>query len=114
MPTYDYECQKCGHAFEAFQQMSAEPLKKCPECKGKVKRLLGTGAGLLFKGSGFYETDYRSESYKSGQNADKSTASKSKSSESSKKKSGDAKSKPATKSASGGSKAKAKPKAKKK
>ena len=67
MPTYDYECQKCGYEFEAFQQMSAEPLKTCPECKGKVQRLIGTGAGLLFKGTGFYETDYRSESYKSGE-----------------------------------------------
>ena len=71
MPTYEYECQKCEHAFEAFQQMSADPLKKCPECKGKLKRLIGTGAGLLFKGSGFYETDYRSESYKSGEKSAK-------------------------------------------
>ncbi|MFT5122069.1 MAG: putative FmdB family regulatory protein [Verrucomicrobiales bacterium] len=64
MPTYEYECTKCDHTFEAFQQMSAEPIKKCPECKCKVKRLIGTGAGLLFKGGGFYETDYRSEGYK--------------------------------------------------
>lgn len=65
MPTYDYRCQKCGHQFEAFQKMSDEPLKECPECKGDVKRLLGGGAGFLFKGSGFYITDYRSSDYKS-------------------------------------------------
>lgn len=64
MPTYEYECTKCGHLFEAFQSMTAEPIKKCPECACRVKRLFGTGAGLLFKGGGFYETDYRSEGYK--------------------------------------------------
>ena len=66
MPTYDYECTKCGHDFEAFHSISAEPLQDCPECDGKVKRLIGAGAGILFKGSGFYQTDYRSESYKKG------------------------------------------------
>ncbi len=70
MPTYEYECQKCGHQFERFQSISEEPLKRCPECKGKVKRLIGTGAGIIFKGSGFYQTDYRSESYKSAAKAD--------------------------------------------
>lgn len=64
MPTYDYECQKCGHGFEAFQRISEKPLSRCPECKGKVQRLIGAGAGLLFKGTGFYETDYRSKGYK--------------------------------------------------
>ena len=72
MPTYDYECQKCGKSFEVFQSMKDAPFKTCPEdrCQvtpwghGEVKRLLGTGAGLLFKGSGFYITDYRSEGYK--------------------------------------------------
>ncbi len=59
MPTYDYECKDCHHAFEVFQSMSAKPLRKCPECGGKVKRLIGTGAGIIFKGSGFYETDYK-------------------------------------------------------
>ncbi len=59
MPTYDYECEKCGLSFERFQLMSAKPLRKCPECGGKVKRLIGTGAGIIFKGSGFYETDYK-------------------------------------------------------
>ena len=59
MPTYDYQCTKCGHTFEAFQSMTEEPLKKCPECNGKVKRLIGGGSGLIFKGSGFYITDYK-------------------------------------------------------
>ena len=59
MPTYDYQCLACGHTFEAFQMMTDKPLRKCPVCQGKVKRLLGTGAGLIFKGSGFYETDYK-------------------------------------------------------
>jgi putative FmdB family regulatory protein len=66
VPTYEYECKKCGHRFEAFQSMTAEPLSTCPECSGPVKRLIGAGAGLLFKGSGFYLTDYRSDSYKKG------------------------------------------------
>jgi putative FmdB family regulatory protein len=64
MPTYEYECQECGNTFEKFQSMTAEPLKNCPECKGRVQRLIGTGAGLIFKGSGFYITDYRSKDYK--------------------------------------------------
>ena len=71
MPTYDYECNKCGHTFEAFQSISADPLKKCPECKGKVQRLISAGAGVLFKGSGFYQTDYRSDGYKKAAAADK-------------------------------------------
>ncbi|MBM4004381.1 MAG: zinc ribbon domain-containing protein [Planctomycetes bacterium] len=65
MPTYDYVCDACGHELELFQSISAEPLKACPNCKKKkLRRLIGTGAGILFKGSGFYQTDYRSESYK--------------------------------------------------
>jgi putative FmdB family regulatory protein len=64
MPTYEYECEKCGHRFELFQSMKDEPKKRCPKCRGKVRRLLGTGAGMIFKGSGFYVTDYRSDSYK--------------------------------------------------
>jgi putative FmdB family regulatory protein len=60
MPTYEYVCQKCGHEFEQFQSMKAAPLKKCPKChKQALKRLVGSGAGLIFKGSGFYITDYR-------------------------------------------------------
>lgn len=71
MPTYEYECTKCGHRFDAFQQMSEEPLKRCPECRGKVERLISGGAGVIFKGSGFYTTDYRSEGYKKAAKADK-------------------------------------------
>ena len=68
MPTYDYVCEKCDHEFEFFQSMSDARLTDCPVegCGGHVKRKIGTGAGIIFKGSGFYETDYRSESYKSG------------------------------------------------
>ncbi|MFW6288783.1 MAG: FmdB family zinc ribbon protein [Spirochaetota bacterium] len=67
MPTYDYECAKCGHTFDAFQNMSDDPLKKCPECgKNGLKRLIGGGLGVIFKGSGFYSTDSRSSSAKSG------------------------------------------------
>ena len=71
MPTYDYECDACEHRFEEFQSMSEKPLKKCPKCgKRKLRRLFGTGAAVLFKGSGFYQTDYRSESYKSAAKAE--------------------------------------------
>lgn len=78
MPNYDYECQKCGTRFEVFQSMNDAKLTDCPaaDCSGKVKRLLGTGGGILFKGSGFYQTDYRSSSYYAGSKAD-SGASKS-------------------------------------
>jgi putative FmdB family regulatory protein len=65
MPTYEYKCTACGHQFEQFQSITAAPIKRCPQCgKAKVKRLLGTGAGVIFKGSGFYITDYRDSSYK--------------------------------------------------
>ena len=64
MPTYEYECQKCGHAFELYQSIKDAPKKTCPKCRGRVKRLVGTGGGLLFKGSGFYTTDYRKPGYK--------------------------------------------------
>jgi putative FmdB family regulatory protein len=74
MPTYEYQCDKCSHEFEKFQSMADRPLTTCPKelCKlktwgkGKVRKLISSGAGLLFKGSGFYITDYRSENYKSG------------------------------------------------
>lgn len=69
-PTYEYECQACQEHFDKFQGMNDAPLKKCPQCGGKVRRLIGTGAGLLFKGSGFYITDYRSEGYKQAAKAD--------------------------------------------
>lgn len=72
MPTYDYECDACGHAWEMFQRIVEDPIKKCPECKKKkARRLFGTGSAVMFKGSGFYETDYRSESYKKGAKAAK-------------------------------------------
>jgi putative FmdB family regulatory protein len=75
MPNYDYECQKCGNLFEVFQSMNDAKLTDCPEesCDGTVKRLLGGGAGLLFKGGGFYQTDYRSSSYQAGAKADSGT-----------------------------------------
>ncbi len=63
MPTYEYECQKCDHRFELFQSIKDAPRRTCPKCRGRVKRLLGTGAGVIFKGSGFYVTDYRKPSY---------------------------------------------------
>ena len=77
MPTYEYACSKCDQTFEVFQSMKDKPLTKCPDkgCKGRVKRLLGTGAGLIFKGSGFYITDYRSEGYKSAAKSDTPAAS---------------------------------------
>jgi len=71
MPTYDYRCEACGHELELFQKISESPKRKCPRCKKqKLKRMIGGGAGFLFKGSGFYLTDYRSESYKQGAKAD--------------------------------------------
>ncbi len=92
MPTYEYACQKCGQNFDAYQSMRDEAYQVCPKelCrqakwgKGKVKRLLGTGAGLIFKGSGFYSTDYRSDSYKAGAKNDSSSNSEKSTSESAK------------------------------
>ncbi|MGV6813789.1 MAG: FmdB family zinc ribbon protein [Phycisphaerales bacterium] len=77
MPTYDYHCKNCDHEFELFQSMSDGVKKKCPECgKMTLERLIGTGAAVIFKGSGFYETDYRSKSYTSDQEADSKAAKK--------------------------------------
>ena len=80
MPTYEYECQKCGHRLEEFQSITAEPLQSCCKAicpkggaRGRPKRLISSGGGLLFKGSGFYETDYRSESYQKAAKADTSS-----------------------------------------
>lgn len=72
MPTYEYKCETCGHQFEVFQSMKDERLTDCPQagCGGRVRRLLGTGAGIIFKGSGFYQTDYRSDSYKKAAKAE--------------------------------------------
>ena len=98
MPTYDYVCESCGHELEVFQSMSDKPKRKCPDCGAlKLYRKIGSGAGVIFKGSGFYETDYRSDSYKKGAEAEKSQAKKS-----------------GTKKASSSDKPTAKPKPKKK
>ena len=61
MPTYDYECTKCGYTFEVFQKVDEEPRKRCPKCRSKVKRLISGGCGIIFKGSGFYATDYKNK-----------------------------------------------------
>lgn len=97
MPTYEYQCSACGDAFEKFQSMSDAPLTDCPLCQaeGQVKRLISGGAGLIFKGSGFYITDYRSEGYKAAQKKDQPATTETK-------KSVDTAA-PASKSASGGS-----------
>jgi len=77
MPTYDYQCDACNHEFELFQSISAPVKRKCPECgKQKLRRLFGTGAAVVFKGSGFYQTDYRSESYKKAAEKDKKSMEK--------------------------------------
>jgi len=71
MPTYQYRCSKCNHEFEEYQSITEEPLTICPECKAEIHRLISGGAGLLFKGSGFYTTDYRSKEYKASAAKDK-------------------------------------------
>ena len=71
MPTYEYQCKKCNYRFEEFQNISEKPLSRCPQCGGRVQRLIGAGAGFLFRGSGFYVTDYRSESFKKAEKAEK-------------------------------------------
>jgi putative FmdB family regulatory protein len=101
MPTYEYRCEACGHEFEHFQSISSPRLEVCPKChKKKLNRLIGTGGGVIFKGSGFYQTDYRSDSYKKAAAADhgggagSSSSGSSSTSASSKKTSESAKSKP--------------------
>ncbi len=77
MPTYEYRCTACKHEFEQFQSMKDKPLRTCPACKkAKLERLIGTGGAIIFKGSGFYQTDYRSEGYKKAADADKPADSK--------------------------------------
>lgn len=79
MPTYDYECGACKHAFELFQSIKARPIRKCPSCgRQAAKRLIGTGGGVIFRGSGFYQTDYRSESYKQAAKSETDGGSKTK------------------------------------
>ena len=114
MPTYEYICEKCDHQFDAFQSIKDKPLTVCPQekCKlkkwgkGKVKKMIGSGAGLIFKGSGFYITDYRSESYKEGAKKDAVPSSGGESGKSGEAKSGDTKPK-----SEAGPKAESKPKA---
>ncbi|MBX3444449.1 MAG: zinc ribbon domain-containing protein [Planctomyces sp.] len=78
MPTYDYRCRKCDHTWEAFHSIKAEPIRKCPTCgKSSAERVIGPGAAILFKGSGFYQTDYRSDAYKKAAAADTSSSSSS-------------------------------------
>ena len=75
MPTYDYRCNGCGHELEIFQSISESPKRKCPKCgKSKLERQIGAGAGVLFRGGGFYQTDYRSDSYKKGEGAEKAAS----------------------------------------
>lgn len=110
MPTYDYQCSACGHEWELFQSMNDSPVKSCPKCpKRKARRLLGIGAGLIFKGSGFYETDYKQKS--GGENKEGSDKSDSKSSDGSK--SDNSKSADSGTSSSADSKKEAKPEVKK-
>jgi len=79
MPTYDYICESCGYEFERFQSITARPIRKCPNCdKFSLKRLIGAGSGVIFKGSGFYQTDYRSESYKKAEKSEKTKTEKKK------------------------------------
>jgi len=82
MPTYEYECTKCHNKFEVLQSMKDEPLKQCPKCNGPVRRLIGKGAGIIFKGSGFYATDYRSSNYTKRQQEENSSGTCSKKSDS--------------------------------
>jgi len=75
MPTYEYECKRCHKTFDVFQNITARPLKQCPVCKGRVRRLIGRGSGIIFKGSGFYQTDYRSDHYQKQAREEKKSAS---------------------------------------
>ena len=88
MPVYEYECEKCGHTFEETRSITAESRKRCPKCRGKVRRLISSNVHVLFKGNGFYCTDYRSEEYRRREKEDREAGKKSSKSESPK---GDAK-----------------------
>lgn len=101
MPTYDYECGLCGHTCEVFQTITEAHKRRCPECgKNGLKRLIGAGAGVIFKGAGFYETDYRSDAYKAKAKADTESSSSSEKS-SSEKSSGGSDAKKKTETSSG-------------
>ncbi len=77
MPTYEYKCESCGYEFEQFQSITAKPIRKCPKCgRTSIRRLIGTGAGVIFKGPGFYATDYRTESYKKAAEKEKGASGK--------------------------------------
>jgi len=103
MPTYDYECDECGHTFERFQSIKAPSIRKCPVCgKLAVRRLIGTGAGIIFKGNGFYQTDYRSDSYNKAAARDKPSGAKKSSGDSSSGSNSSAKSSTDTKSSKSG------------
>ncbi|GAH37223.1 unnamed protein product [marine sediment metagenome] len=98
MPTYDYICENCACKFEQFQAIKAKPIRKCPACgKRELKRLIGSGSGIIFKGSGFYQTDYRSESYKKGEKSEKSSTAEKKTKTESKDSKSSEKTKPDTK-----------------
>ncbi len=113
MPTYDYECSACQHRFEHFQKITDDPLAVCPKCKRKkLVRLFGTGAAVMFKGSGFYQTDYRSESYKRAASSDKATGSEKKGGEKSGAESGGGSSSQASSSSPEGSSKSKSPKGK--
>jgi len=103
VPTYEYRCKTCAHTFERLQPITAKPVRRCPECGKAVERLIGTGAGIIFKGSGFYCTDYRSESYRQSAKSDSSSSSPSSASSASSSDSGGA-----SKSEGGGDSAAAK------
>lgn len=97
MPTYDYICDSCGHEFELYESIMASPRTECPECKlPKLRRKIGPGAAILFKGSGFYQTDYRSDSYKKAAEADKSSSAPAKPAAAESKSSSDSSSAPRT------------------
>ena len=76
VPTYTYQCKKCGHAFDLFHAISAQPHVECPECQGECTRLIGTGAGIIFKGSGFYQTDYKKGGFTGSSSSDSASTAK--------------------------------------
>jgi len=110
MPTYEYKCDACGYEFERFQSIMAAPIKRCPQCgKSKVRRLISTGAGLIFKGSGFYITDYRDKSYTDKAKAESGSASNGDGKSETKSDAKPAETKSETKAADAKSKSEAKP-----